>query len=92
MSDLYSACKDAAEPHKLEAMERIHRGMSEDITAAAPVMSIATPKSSEGGSSPQGNVMIWGARLSEGIFSSTSTVGGTYEGCWISGKDGGTGN
>ncbi|EEQ98398.1 protein C14orf155, putative [Perkinsus marinus ATCC 50983] len=53
VSDLYSACKDAAEPHKLEAMERIHRGMSEDITAAAPVMSIATPKSSEGGSSPQ---------------------------------------
>ncbi|KAF4685362.1 hypothetical protein FOZ60_006625 [Perkinsus olseni] len=52
VSDLYAGCKDAAEPHKLEAMERIHRGMSEDVTGA-PVMSIATPRSSEGGSSPQ---------------------------------------
>ncbi|KAF4734864.1 hypothetical protein FOZ63_000650, partial [Perkinsus olseni] len=50
VSDLYAACKDAAEPHKLEAMERIHRGM--DVTGA-PVMSIATPRSSEGGNSPQ---------------------------------------
>ncbi|KAF4668113.1 hypothetical protein FOL47_003177 [Perkinsus chesapeaki] len=39
-----------AEPHKLEAMERIHRGMSEDV-GGAPVMSIATPRSSDGGSS-----------------------------------------